>query len=87
MEFQVIKQECKTEPVETMSFKSENTMDFKKELDDDDTFDHRFLPGLATRSFHFCFLFVKTNVKTNEVLGGKSMTPRLGNAILPSCSS
>ena len=87
MEFKTIKQEYKTEPVETMSFKSENTMDFKKELDDDDTFDHRFLPGLATRSFHFCFLCVKTNVKTNDVLGGKSMTPRLGNAILPSCSS
>ena len=51
MEFKTIKQEYKTEPVETMSFKTEKTMDFKKEIDDDDTFDHGFLPGLATRSF------------------------------------
>jgi len=50
MEFKTIKQECKTEPVETMSFKSENTMDFKKELDDDDTFDHRFLPDNLSSS-------------------------------------
>ena len=38
MEFKAIKLEClKTEPVETM--------DFKKEIDDDDTFDHGPLPG------------------------------------------
>jgi len=49
MEFQVIKQECKTEPVETMSFKTENTMDFKKELEDD-TFHHDLLPDNLSAS-------------------------------------
>ena len=46
MEFNsIIKQECvKTEHVETMDFKQEETTIFKTEIDDD-TFDHGPLPG------------------------------------------